>query len=327
MRLTVLNNKVISKTLAVPIYTQFGNIYMNKGMIFTERAIDKLNKAGINLVYIDDGLNEVILEEVLETRLKIKIIAELKEVFNECKSHEMINEKKIFSIVEELTANVSVSENAFLYNNLSDLDDITKLCLHSVDVATLAIIVGYNKKYNSQQLMKLGVGALLHDVGRIFNNEKEHTNIGYSLMKKNPAFSTTSFFIALSHHEYEDGSGYPNGLYGSRMHEFSKVVRLCNEYMNYYDKQLGMLPHEIFEKLGTMVPNKFDEVIYKDFISSIYCYPNGLTVKLNNDIDAVVISQNRNFPTRPLVAFKENEEVKLCNLMNSLTIFVKEIIF
>lgn len=327
MRLTVLNNKVFGKILAVPIYTQFGNIYMNRGMVFTERAIHKLNIAGIHLVYIDDGVNDVILEEVLETRLKIKIITELKEIFKECKTTQRIDEKRIFLIVEELLDNVSVSENAFLYNNLSDLDDETKLCLHSVDVATLSIIIGYNKKYNRQKLLKLGIGALLHDIGKLFSNDIGHTRIGYNMMKKNPFFSTTSFFIALSHHEYEDGSGYPDGLIGEKRHEFAKIVGLCNEYINFLNNNVGMLPHEIIEKLGAMVPQKFNELIYKDFVGSIYCYPNGLTVKLNNDIDAVVISQNKNFPTRPLVAYKEEEEVKLYNLINNLTIFVKEIIF
>jgi hypothetical protein len=36
--------------------------------------------------------------------------------------------------------------------------------------------------------------------------------------------------------------------------------------------------------------------------------------------------QNKCFPARPIVAFKENGEVKLCNLMNNFTVFVKDII-
>lgn len=326
MRLTVLSSKVSGKILAAPIYTKFGNIYMNKGVAFTDKAIYRLIKAGIRLVYIDDGVNEVILEEILDTRTKFKLITELKGIFKTCIETKQIDERKVVFIAEQLLEHVSVSENAFLYNNLSDLDNETKLCLHSIDVAALSIIMGYGLRYDHSRMLKLAIGALLHDIGRLFSSDEDHTRIGYEMMKSNPFFSTTSYFIALSHHEYEDGSGFPEHIMGERCHEFAKVVGICNEYVNGLNKT-GLLPHEIIERLGTMVPDKINDEIYKAFLGSIYCYPNGLTLKLNNGVDAVVIRQNRSFPARPLVAYKDGDEVKLLNLINQLTVFVQEIIF
>lgn len=326
MKLVVLNEKTVGKTLAIPIYTQYGNIFMNKGAIFTERAVFRIKKSGINIVYIEDGVNDVMLHEVLETRIKLKLIVRLKEVFTQCQKTEKIDEKEVLKIVEELIENVSISENAYLYNNVSNEDEMMELCMHSINVAILSIIVGYNKKYNESKLTKLGIGALLHDIGKLFSKDEEHTSIGYRLMKSNVFFSATSYCIPYGHHEKEDGSGYPQGLDGSKVHDYTKIVNICNEYINKLSSGECMLPHEIMESLGAMVPMRFSNDIYNDFINSVYCYPCGLTIKLNNDVEAVVIKQNKNFPSRPLVAYKEDGEVKLCNLMNSLTLFVKEII-
>lgn len=326
MRLVVLNDKAVGKVLAIPIYTQYGNVFMNKGSIFNEKTIFRIKKMGINLVYIEDGVNDITLNEVLDTGIKIKMLIKLKEIFLECQKTEKINEKAVLKIVEELIENVSVSENAYLYNNVSNEDELMELCMHSINVTILVIIMGYNKKYNQSKLTKLGLGALLHDIGKLFSKDKDHTTIGYKLMKDNVFFSATSYCVPFGHHENEDGSGYPQKAIGERIHEYTKIVSICNEYLNILSIGEIMLPHEVIETLAAMVPQRFNSEIYADFVSSIYCYPNGLTVRLNNGTEAVVIQQNKGFPARPFVAFKENGEVTLSNLMNNLTLFVKEIV-
>jgi HD-GYP domain-containing protein (c-di-GMP phosphodiesterase class II) len=314
MRLIVLNDKAIGKEIAMPIFTQYGNVFMSKGSILNERNIFRVKKLGINIVYIEDDSHDFVLEEVLDTRLKIELMGKLKEIFINCERLEQIDEHAVVNIVEKLIDNVSISENAYLFNNISNDEEDFRLVLHSLNVAILSIIVGYNRKYDHKRLLKLGIGALMHDVGKLFSDKEDHTTIGYNLMKKNIYFSTTSYCILGSHHENVDGSGYPEKIKSDKIHEFTKIVSICNEYINILDSGRGLLPHEILEDLSVLVTIKFDEEIYKDFVSSIYCYPNGLTVKL------------KCFPARPIVAFKENGEVKLCNLMNNFTVFVKDII-
>jgi HD-GYP domain-containing protein (c-di-GMP phosphodiesterase class II) len=326
MRLIVLNDKAIGKELAMPIFTQYGNVFMSKGSILNERNIFRVKKLGISIVYIEDDAHDFILEEVLDTRMKLELMGRLKEVFTNCERSELIDEHAVVGIVEKLIDNVSISENAYLFNNISNEEVDLRLVLHSINVAILSIIVGYNRKYDRKKLLKLGIGALLHDVGKVFSDKQNHTTIGYNMMKKNIYFSTTSYCVLGHHHENVNGSGYPEGIRGDKIHEFTKIVSICNEYINIWDSGAGLLPHEILEDLSVMVASKFDEEIYKDFVNSIYCYPNGLTVKLNTDVEAVVIKQNKSFPARPIVAFKENGEVKLCNLMNNFTVFVKDII-
>jgi HD-GYP domain-containing protein (c-di-GMP phosphodiesterase class II) len=87
------------------------------------------------------------------------------------------------------------------------------------------------------------------------------------------------------------------------------------------------LPHHAIEVLAAMGQQRFSNDIYKDFVGSIYCYPNGLTVKLSNGLEAMVIKQNINMPTRPIVAFKENDNIKYIDLVNNLTIFIEEVVY
>jgi hypothetical protein len=106
-------------------------------------------------------------------------------------------------------------------------------------------------------------------------------------------------------YEKKDGSG-PLGIKGDKIYEFSKIVSICNAYVKYISDEKGILPHVALERITAEAGNSYDEEIYKDFINTIYCYPNGLSVKLNNGQDAVVIAQNKDSATRPIVQVKED---------------------
>lgn len=327
MRFAVLNEKVVGKELAIPIYTQNGMIYMNRGAIIAERHINQIKKIGVYTVYIEDGINDVILQDQYDTNLRLKAIRELNVIFNNCKKYRRIEHGPVIRIVEEMIDNVSISENAYLYDNIGIIDPNLMLANHCVNVAILSIIVGYNKKYNGDRLLKLGIGALLHDLGKVFTNSEEHTTDGYKICKSNIYFTATSNACLLHHHENEDGTGFPEGVSGLKIYEFAKIVGICDDYINLINSENAMLPHLAIEKITSLVPKRFSEDIFKDFMTSVYCYPNGLTVRLNNGLEAMVVKQNKRFPSRPIIAFKNNNELETVNLINNLTLFIQEVIF
>lgn len=326
MKLVVLSENSLGKALAVPIYTQSGMIYLNKGATITERSIEQIKKIGINTVYIDDGIDEFTLQEIYDTPLRLKAIKDLKNAFDDCKKKKYIQEQPIINIVEDIIQNINISENAYLYNNVAKNDIELELCTHSLNVALVSIIVGYNKKYSQDKLLKLGIGAILHDIGKLFNNGEEHSIEGYNLVKSNNYFAATLCTCIRSHHENEDGTGYPEKLKGDKIYEFAKIVSICNEYVNILNSNQTTLPHHAIEMIAAMGQQKFSDEIYKDFVGSLYCYPNGLTVKLSNGVQAMVVKQNKNMPTRPILAFKEDNNIKYIDLVNNLTLFIEEVI-
>lgn len=325
MRLTILSDNVIGKELAVPIYNANGSLLVNSGFVFSERSVANVKKLGVHTIYIHDGNDEVTIQEILDSSIKLKIIKMLKDEFESIKKTETVNEKTIFSVLDLLIKNINVSENAFMYNNISHSDELLGLVQHSIDVAIFTLVIGISKNFDEKKLLSLGVGALLHDIGKLFSKEKDHPSIGYKLVKANPFFTATMFIPLLQHHEHVDGTGYPEKLVGDKIYEHTKIISICNEYINILNEE-NMLPHLALEKITAFAMTKFDPEMIKDFTKYIYCYPNGLTVKLNNGFEGTIIMQNKGLPLRPIVMIEKGEDREYINLMENLTLFVDGVI-
>lgn len=108
------------------------------------------------------------------------------------------------------------------------LKDYTTV-LHSVNVMALTIGFCFHQKLSLKETRKLGLSALLHDVGKTkvpseilkaprkltneeFDIMKSHPRIGNQIIRKKNKISYEIALGALEHHEKLDGSGYPNGI-------------------------------------------------------------------------------------------------------------------
>lgn len=327
MKLVIVNEKLIDEVLANEIYTENGILFLGKGNKISSAVIKRLKHMGISTIYIEDGNDEITLQEVIPTQIKLRIMKSLKQIFKEAKEKEYVNYENIVAVVEDIIQNINLSENASLISNLLYDDEMSKLALHSLDVTILTIMVGIRKKFDAAKLIKLGNAALLHDIGKLFTDSCGHTEIGYQLVKRNPAFAVTTYMAIYYLYEREDGSG-PLGVNGEKLNEFVKILSICNEYIENINGDTCMLPHEAIEKITAEAVTKFNKDIFKDFVQSIYCYPNGLHVKLNNGLSGIVVMQNKGATTRPILAVHENNSYRFCNLMEScnLTLFIEKVI-
>jgi HD-GYP domain-containing protein (c-di-GMP phosphodiesterase class II) len=322
----MLTSDSIGSKLAVPIYNDNGMIFLNSGIVLTENYITAAKNLGVNTVYIDDGNEDVTLQEILNSSIKLKLSKLLKSEFDKISKNRPIDETVIKNIVSEIMKEINLSENAFLYNNIGQVDKIMSKCVHSIDVAVLSLVVGITKKYDEKKLLNLGIGALLHDIGKLIEEGKSHPAAGYKYIKANTTtLSPTSSIVILHHHENIDGTGYPNKISGDKIYEFAKIVSICDEYINSITSR-GQLPHTALENITAQTSTRFDPEIYNLFTQSIYCYPNGLSVKLNNGKQAIVIMQNKNFPLRPIVFVQDENHYAQINLLEELTLFVEQVL-
>lgn len=326
MKLVLANDNLVGEVLANPIYTENGMMFVNKGNKISKTVISRLKKMGITTIYVEDDNDEINLQEVLPTPFKLLSLKLLKEVFAEIKNKDYINESKVFDIVQDIMKNINLSENAALVNNLAPNDDLSKLAMHSLNVTILTLMVCIHKRFDDKKLLKIGVAALLHDIGKLYVDGNEHVIRGRDLIKKNSAFTSTTFMAVYYLYEREDGSG-PFGILGEKIHEFTKILSICNEYINSINGDELMLPHVAMEKISAEAVSKFDKDIYADFAQSLYCYPNGLQVNLNNGQEGIVVMQNSGFTTRPILGIKTNEGYKFCNLVEpeNLTLFIEKV--
>lgn len=326
MRLVLLNDKLIGRELDMSIYLPNGVVFASKGTILSQSNIIILKNIGIDTVYIKDEDYNIELKETIKTPLRLEVTTLLKKVFEDIKKNNIVNEEKINEIVDKLITNIDASENSFLLNNIGHKNEDFKLVSHSINVCILSILVGINKKYSKDKLQKLAIGALLHDVGKLFDNSKEHVKAGYDLIKNRSRIPVTAYMSILQHHEFENGTGYPERTKGEKIYEFSKIVSMCNEYLNLTQSEKFPLPSMAIEYINSLVGTQFNSEVYKDFINSVYCYPNGLYVRLTNNEKGIIIYQNKNFPTRPIVGVLKDGSPILYNLLENLSLFIEEVI-
>ncbi|MBN1698083.1 MAG: DUF3369 domain-containing protein [Spirochaetales bacterium] len=81
---------------------------------------------------------------------------------------------------------------------------------------------------------KVGIlDSILHKPSKLSDQEflsvKKHTTIGYDIFKRSERkLLKTAAIIALQHHERFDGTGYPHGLSGEKIHIFGRITCLAD---------------------------------------------------------------------------------------------------
>lgn len=210
-------------------------------------------------------------------------------------------------------------DTLFILNSIKKLDVDTYN--HSIHVGLLAIATGCLLRYEPEKIIKLGTGAILHDTGKLmiskdilckpqrlseeeFTEMQKHTTYGYEILKHCANIDDDCAYIAISHHERHDGSGYPLQLSGKKIHEAARIVAIADVYDALTSDRIyrkGVFPGKVMEQIAEMCPNHFDMQILKVFMKITSIYPTGTEVILNTNTKAKIIQQNSIIPTRPII--------------------------
>lgn len=327
MRKIHIDNAEPGIKTAKTVFNSEGRVLLTSGVVLKEKYLESLRSNGITEVYIEDEISKdiEILDVVCDqTRLEAKqVIKGLME--NYTLSHTL-NTSKIKEMIDKILD--ELLNNKEILINLSDIKSVDDYTFeHSVNVCILSLITGIGLGYNNLRLKDLGIGALLHDIGKLkipeeilkkplqltveeFEEIKKHTIYGYEILKDNENISMISAFIAFGHHERYDGSGYPLQLRGENIHQCARIVAIADVYDaltsdRVYRKKLR--PHEVVEYITSLGNSYFDKEIVEVFLNYIALYPVGTAVILNTGERGVVIAVDKKMPTKPIVRIVFNE--------------------
>ncbi|HEX7639516.1 MAG TPA: HD domain-containing phosphohydrolase, partial [Burkholderiaceae bacterium] len=195
---------------------------------------------------------------------------------------------------------------------------------HSMNVTVVSLMLARQLALPAAVLMELGVGALMHDIGKIalpdrvrlpredFNaNEaalyRDHVAQGLILGRR-MGLSADAQLVIAQHHELADGSGFPSALMLPRMSLAARVVALVNRYDNLCNGATmaqSSTPHEALSRLFAQCRSKFDETLLSGFIKMMGIYPPGSVVQLNDDRYGMVMTVNAAHPLKPRVLVYE----------------------
>ena len=191
---------------------------------------------------------------------------------------------------------------------------------HAMNVAVISLLMARVFGFSEDELLDVGMGALLHDVGkadlpdRARHADSRHSAADAALYRNHVALglaqgqrmglSEGALAVIGQHHEMVDGSSFPQGLNTDRMHTAARIVALVNRYDNLCNPPQtahSMTPHEALSAIFAQSRNKFDATMLNAFIRMMGVYPPGSLVQLTDDRYATVVSCNSSRPLKPRV--------------------------
>ncbi len=189
---------------------------------------------------------------------------------------------------------------------------------HALNVTVLSLLLGRQLGLDSEACHTLGLGALLHDIGKLDVPSKVllksepltrpeqqllqlHCEFGLRMGQK-LMLDDEVLRIIHEHHEHCDGSGYPRGLSEAAIGRLSRLVGLVNAFDNLcnpLNPRDALSPHEALALLFKQHNARFDAVALKAFIRVMGIYPPGSLVQLSDQRYGLVLGMNPSQPLKP----------------------------
>ncbi|MDX1823260.1 MAG: HD-GYP domain-containing protein [Thiohalomonadales bacterium] len=230
-------------------------------------------------------------------------------------------------LVGEMADSISRSPNAMLWlTHMKKRDEYTSV--HCMNVCILALTFGRSLGLERARLDHLGLGALLHDIGKMhvpleilnkpgkltdeeFDIVKTHSMSGFNLLRQKEDMPREVLDIVRSHHERINGRGYPDGLTGDLIERLVQITSIVDVYdaitsdRCYHD---GIAPHDALKNMFDWAGDNFDAELVEQFIKCLGIYPIGSMVELNTGHIGIVVSASEKTRLRPiiLVVIKKN---------------------
>jgi HD-GYP domain-containing protein (c-di-GMP phosphodiesterase class II) len=222
-----------------------------------------------------------------------------------------IDIKEVKATVSECVRSILRNPDAMLWmSKLRSRDEYTSE--HSLNVGLLAIAFGRHLGASEEDLNKLGLAGMLHDVGKmqtpldVLNKGSALNPAEFSVMQKHPVDGRDILMghrniyqgaidVAYGHHENMDGSGYPRKIKASGITDFTRIVTLCDVYDAITSDRIykkGASSLNAMRIINDQVGKKFDPKLAQQFIDCIGLYPPGSVVELHSGEIGIVVSTN-----------------------------------
>ena len=324
---------------AQSIYNPLGASYLTKGMELSPTYIERLEKAGfegVTVTSMDPKLKLAPPDDIVQEKTRISAIQNVATAFHSVEENGTFDPAPLQSISENILQDIIAQQQ-----NLVQLTDIrlhdTYTFAHSVNVAILSSLLGVLLKLSREEQLKLTLGGLLHDIGKVtvpyeiltkaghlsddeWSVMQGHPEAGRQRLKKMFPNDTLLSTIALQHHEHIDGSGYPNHLKGEQIHRYGRIVAIADVYdalTSVRPYKRAYTPSVAHRLMATCSPGHFDLDLLKLFFDNVAIYPVGTILK-TQDGYAIVKKVEFGYTLTPVVCVFANREGKLLNAPSDL---------
>jgi putative nucleotidyltransferase with HDIG domain len=343
-RVFVISKKVVSifediigEKIAEDIYDQRGNFLISKDTVIDQHICDKLIKLGCYDIPVYsteeniDSSREILKKDYDED------INSYKKILNKLSSKQEMDNSTVESLSDSI---LNKLDNSFLVedclNQIRSKDEYTYT--HSVNVSLYAMLTARWLKLNEKQIKDVSQAGILHDIGKTklpdsiinkaetlsseeYDEFKKHAVIGYNISKKIKGINKDISEAILMHHENIDGTGYPLGIKGDKIHLYAKILSVANLYDTLISGK-GKTPFETFQELEKIGYGKLDTKILLTFLENIADHYIGTKVKLNTGETGKIVHIPSKSISKPIIKVGE----KIIKLANNDTYSIAEIV-
>lgn len=316
---------------------------LKTGYALEDSMIEKLEHLGIRSAWVKcpalDFMQKYIDREGAEVRTEVvSQIGDTFEALQEQSNAKLPFDTYVGSIESLVSSLISNPASAVFLGDL--IDGPADLMRHSSTVTYLGLLLGLKLETylvrerphvapgRAKEVVSLGVGAMLHDIGLAMLDEetqelfdetgddgdprfREHCALGFQTVRGqiDPSAAT----VVLHHHQRFDGKGFTSDgfpvLDGRRAHVFSRIVAVADAFDRLREPpQLPSQPtafvlhHMVAEQLSA----QFDPVVLSALVEVVPPYAPGSIVTLSDGRHAVVTEHRPETPCLPAVQVIED---------------------
>jgi putative nucleotidyltransferase with HDIG domain len=281
---------------------------------------------------------DTVRDTFIETRLLIQ------EILHDAKLGRSLSLSATKKVVHNMVESVIRNPDALMcFAQLKRKDEYT--ALHSLRVCILALAFGRQLGLPRDQLEVLGLGALLHDVGKVkvpeailakpdaltpqeYDIMKQHVAWGAEILYQTRQIPGAALDVVTGHHERHDGSGYLRGLRGDQIGDFGMIGAIVDHYDAITSDRAyrgAVSAHGVLMKMYEWRNTLFSAPLVEKFIQCLGVYPIGSIVELNTGDIGVVAAINRQQRLKPQVMMvydaerRPYQDMPITNIINCRT--------
>jgi putative nucleotidyltransferase with HDIG domain len=238
-------------------------------------------------------------ERVYAERVEREASRLVTNIMQDVRLGKQIEVERVSHVVDGMVSSIFRNPHALM--SLGRIRQMDKYTFeHSVSVGVLMLSFARELGLERSVIHEIGVGALLHDIGKIktpdniLNKPGRLTDDEFEIMRRHVVYSrevleqtggvtATALAVAAQHHERYDGSGYPLKLKGDEISQFGQMAAIVDVYDaisadRCYHK--GEEPTAVLRKLLEWSRFHFNEALVHQFIRCVGIYPVGTLVRL-----------------------------------------------
>jgi putative nucleotidyltransferase with HDIG domain len=270
----------------------------NKGQDFADALVSQGVKKIRAIAATEDDEDEAQQpRKVYHKALKV-----VDQIFQDVRMGEIPSSEDAIKVVKDMAHLTMTEPHAMLaLSMLKDYDNYT--FTHSVNVSVLALAIGRACQLTEEQLKTLGLGGLLHDLGKLrvdvniitkpgrltdseFDEIKEHPGYGAEIIKEMEGVTDEVMQIVHGHHLRYDRTGYPSNVPGEVISPLVEMTAIADAYdamTTLRSYQRPFTPRKAIARLKDVRGSSLHPDYVTHFIESLGPYPVGSLVRLDSN--------------------------------------------